>query len=183
MNTVRPLVLLSEVLLIGVLVTVTSLPLLTAPAAGAAGAVLLTDLVRADRTPSVARYLRLFGAAVRNPLAALAPLGLLVVGGLDVLAVLARVPGGRPFGWLLGAVLATVIVAGLRTVVSWAPDRSWREAAARGGELTVRDPLGSAMLAVAVVVLAVVVTQAPAFVVIAPGLLLLAAVAVPRRLG
>ncbi|WAL63633.1 hypothetical protein ORV05_21805 [Amycolatopsis cynarae] len=178
---VRPLALAAEVLLIGVFVCVTSLPLLTAPAAAAAASVLLRDLVRAERTPSLRRYLRLFGSALRDPFAVLLPLGLLAAGGLDVLAVLGGLPGGRPFGWLLGAVLAGLVVAGLRAAVSWAPGRRWRELVPAGAEETVRDWRGSLMIAVAVAVLVVVVVQAPAFVLIAPGLLVLAAVAVTGR--
>ncbi|GAA3439286.1 hypothetical protein [Kutzneria kofuensis] len=47
--------------------------------------------------------------------------------------------------------------------------------------LPLRDWRGSAMVAVALVVLVVVVVQAPAFVVLAPGLLVLATAAVARR--
>ena len=177
----RPLVLLAEVLLIGVLICVSSLAVVTVLAAAAAGGCLLRELITTDRTPTVRRYFLLLGKALRDPLAFLAPAGLLAVGGLDILAVFSGLPGGRPFGAVLAAALAILTVTGLRAAAGWQPASSWRGLLSRAAEDTVRDRPGSLMIAAAVLVVTLVVTQAPAFVVIAPGLLVFATVAVCRR--
>jgi hypothetical protein len=179
--SVRSFRLLAEVLLIGVLVCLSVLPVVTVLAAAAAGATLLRELVVGEVTPTVRRFLVLFGAAARDPVGVLAPVALVLVGGLDVLAVLGGLPGGRVFGVLLAAVLAGLVVTGLRAAASWLPENPWRGVLSAAATDTVRDWPGSIMLAVALAVVTVVVIQAPGFVVIAPGLLVLAAVAVARR--
>jgi hypothetical protein len=180
---VRTVNLVAEVLFIGVLVCLASLPVVTVLASAAAGATQLRELVGDDRTPTVRRYLALLRAALRDPFAVLAPVALLVIGGLDVLAVLGGLPGGRPFGVLLAIVLAGLVVAGLRAAAVWQPGSPWRPLLAGAAETTVRDWPGSVAIMAAILVITLVVSMAPAFVVIAPGLLLLAAVAVCRRRG
>ncbi|MET8852778.1 hypothetical protein [Amycolatopsis sp. NPDC004625] len=175
------LALLAEVLFAGVLVCVASVFVVTALAAAAAGAVLLTEVAVDGRTPSVRRFARLFRTALAHPVAVLAPAGLVAVGGVDVVAVLGGLPGGRAFGAVLGLVLAALLATGLRGAAAWRPGRRWPEALAAAGRETVLDWRGSAGLVTAIVVVVVVVTQAPAFVVVAPGLLVLAAVAVRER--
>ncbi|MFD1151132.1 hypothetical protein ACFQ3T_28725, partial [Saccharothrix hoggarensis] len=104
----RPLALLAEVLLIGVLVSVAALPVLTAVPAFAAGAVLLRELVDDGRTPTVRRFAALLGQVVRDPVAVGAPLAVLAVAGLDLLALLGELPGAT----VLGPVIGTALVAG-----------------------------------------------------------------------
>ncbi|MBE8522714.1 hypothetical protein ILP97_35375 [Amycolatopsis sp. H6(2020)] len=182
MNTrYRSLTLLAEVLFVGLLVCVVSVFVVTALAAAAAGSVLVTELAADARTPTVRRFARLFRAAVAHPVAVLAPAGLLAVGAVDVVAVLGGLPGGRVFGVVLGLVLAALLAAGLRGAAAWRPGRRWPEVLTVAGRETVSDWRGSLGLVVAIVVVAVVVGQAPAFVVVAPGLLVLAAVAVGFR--
>ncbi|HET6710310.1 hypothetical protein [Amycolatopsis sp.] len=173
--------LLGEVLFVGVLVCLASVFVVTSLAAAAAGAVLLAEVAADGRTPTVRRFARLFRAALAHPVALLAPAGLLAVGGVDVVAVLGGLPGGRVFGAVLGLVLAALLAAGLRGAAAWRPGRRWPEVLTAAGRETVSDWRGSVGLVVAIVVVAVVVTQAPAFVVVAPGLLVLAAVAVRAR--
>ncbi len=177
----RTLALLAEVLLVGGLVCVAALFVVTALAAAAAGSVVLTEFVSEGRTPVVRRYFRLLFEALGHPVAVLAPAGLLLVGGIDVVAVLGGLPGGRAFGAVLGAVLAALLAAGLRGAAGWRPGRSWPEVLADAGRETVRDWRGSLALLTAIVVVAAVVGQAPAFVIVAPGLLVLAAIAVRAR--
>ncbi|MEU0534339.1 hypothetical protein [Amycolatopsis tolypomycina] len=177
----RSLTLLAEVLFVGLLVCAASVFVMTSLAAAAAGSVLLAEVAADGRTPSVRRFARLFRAALAHPVALLAPAGLLVVGAVDVVAVLGGLPGGRVFGAVLGLVLAALMAAGLRAAAAWRPDRHWPAVLAGAGRGTVSDWRGSLGLVVAVVVVAVVVVQAPAFVVVAPGLLVLAAVAVAVR--
>jgi len=177
----RSLTLLAEVLFVGLLVCVASVFVVTALAAAAAGSVLVTELAAEARTPTVRRFARLFRAAVADPVAVLAPVGLLVVGAVDVVAVLGGLPGGRVFGAVLGLVLAALLAAGLRGAADWRPGRHWPAVLAAAGREATLDWRGSLGLVVAIVVVAVVVGQAPAFVVVAPGLLVLAAVAVGAR--
>jgi hypothetical protein len=182
MNTRYPaLALLAEVLFVGVLVCAASVFVVTSLAAAAAGSALLAEVSADGRTPTVRAFLRLFAAALRHPVAVLAPAGLLGIGAVDAVAVLGGLPGGRVFGAVLGVVLATLLAAGLRAAAGWRPDRNWPDVLAEAGRETVADWRGSTGLVVAIVVVAVVVTRAPAFGVVAPGLLVLAAVAIRAR--
>jgi hypothetical protein len=171
----RSLGLFAEVALIGVLVCVASVPLVTSLGAVAAGSVLLGELLEDGRTPTVGRFLRLLGRALRDPVALLVPAALLAVGTLDVVALLGGVPGGP----LIGLALLAASVVVLRSAARWTPGASW--AGLLADPLPLRDWRGSALLAVALVALVVIVVQAPAFVVLAPGLLVLATTAVARR--
>jgi hypothetical protein len=172
----RSLGLFAEVALIGVLVCVASVPLVTSLAAVAAGSLLLGELLDTGRTPTVGRFVSLLGQALRDPVTLFAPAVLFALGFLDVMALLGGVPGGPLIGLAL-LVVATVV---LRGAARWTPGASWTGLLA--DPLPLRDWRGSALVAVAVVVLVVVVTQAPAFVVLAPGLLVLATAAVARRI-
>jgi hypothetical protein len=172
----RSLGLFAEVALIGVLVCVASAPLVTSLGAVAAGSSLLGELLDTGRTPTVRRFLFLLGQALRAPTALLVPAVLFVVGFLDVVALLGGVPGGP----VIGLALLVVSIVVLRGAARWTPGASWAELLA--DPLPLRDWRGSALVAVALVVLVVVVTQAPAFVVLAPGLLVLATAAVARRI-
>jgi hypothetical protein len=82
---------------------------------------------------------------------------------------------------VLGLVLAALLAAGLRGAAAWRPERRWPEVLAVAGRETVSDWRGSLGLVAAIVVVAVVVGQAPAFVAVAPGLLVLAAVGTRER--
>ncbi|WP_447009929.1 hypothetical protein [Saccharothrix hoggarensis] len=173
----RPLALLAEVLLIGVLVSVAALPVLTAVPAFAAGAVLLRELVDDGRTPTVRRFAALLGQVVRDPVAVGAPLAVLAVAGLDLLALLGGLPGATVLGPVIGTALAAVALVLLRTAARWRPGDRWAALLAEPS----RDWAGYAYLVVALAVAVLVLGQAPAFVVVVPGLLVFAAVAVERR--
>ncbi|MFE7077334.1 hypothetical protein ACFU96_45365 [Streptomyces sp. NPDC057620] len=177
----RHLELPAEVMFIGVLVIVASLPLVTSLAAAGAGAVLLREMAETERTPTVGRFLRLLAGSVRQPVVLLAPAAALAVAGLDVLALAAGVPGGRPIGLLVALALTFVVLVGIRGAAQWRPGEAWRTTLADAAASVPRDWRGSLMLAGAVVVLAVVAFEAPAFTVILPGFLVMAAVAVEGR--
>lgn len=174
---VRPLALLAEVLLIGVLVCVAALPVLTAAPALAAGAVLLRELVDHGRTPTARRFGVLLGQAVRDPVAVLVAPALLAVGALDLLALAGGLPGAAVFGPVIGLALAAAVLVLLRTAVRWRPGDRWAALPAEPA----RDPVGYAYLVAALAVAVLVVGQVPAFAVVVPGLLVFAAVAVDRR--
>lgn len=173
----RPLALLAEVLLIGVLVTAAALPVLTALPAAAAGAVLLRELVDDGRTPTARRFVVLLGQAVRDPFAVVLPLVVLAVGALDVLALLGGLPGASVLGPVIGLALAAVVLVLLRAAARWNPGDRWAVLLTAPS----RDRVGYAYLVAALAVAGLVVVQAPAFAVVVPGLLVFAAVAVERR--
>lgn len=177
----RHLRLPADVLLIGVLVCVAALPVVTSLAAAGAGTVLLREVVADERTPTVRRFLRLAGGALRQPVALLAPLAFAVVAALDTLALLAGLPGGTVTGPPLGLALVAVLLTGVRAAARWRPGDDWRTVLAETAPLVLRDWPGSLMLVGALVVLGVVAAHAPAFVTVLPGLLVMAAVAVERR--
>ena len=171
----------AEVLLIGVLVCLASLPVATSLAAAGAGSTLLRELVADERTPTVRRFAALTRASLRQPAALAAPLAALAVGVLDALALMAGLPGGRVLGPVVGAALAALLVTGLRAAACWRPGGSWRTALAEAAPRAAADWPGSLLLVGALVVVGVVAVRVPAFTVVLPGLLVMAAVAVERR--
>ncbi|CAM5278507.1 hypothetical protein [Streptomyces atroolivaceus] len=177
----RHLELPAEVLFIGVLVSIASLPLVTSLAAAGAGATLLREMTETERTPTVRRFGALLVESLRQPTALLAPTAAVAVAGLDLLALAAGVPGGRVVGVLTALALIFVVLVGLRSAARWRPGTAWRAALSGAAESVARDWKGSLMLVGAVVVLGVVAFEVPAFTVILPGLLVLAAVAVEGR--
>jgi hypothetical protein len=174
--------LFAEVLLIGVLVCVACLPVVTVLAAGGAGATCVRELVEDDRTPRVRRFVSLMGTALRDPVALLAPLALLVVGTLDTVAVLGGVPGATVLGPVIGLAVVLGVICGVRSAARWRPGTAWRDVFADAGAAVIRDWPGSVMLAGALVVVVIVGVQVLAFAVILPGLVIMAAVAVEHRL-
>jgi hypothetical protein len=175
------LVLPAEVLFIGVLVCLASLPVVTSLAAAGAGSTLLRELVAEERTPTVRRFARLTGESLRQPAALAAPLAALAVGVLDALALMAGLPGGRVLGPAVGAGLAGLLVTGLRAAACRRPGGSWRTALAEAAPRAAADWPGSLLLVGALVVVGVVAVRVPAFTVVLPGLLVMAAVAVEHR--
>jgi hypothetical protein len=177
----RGLALLGEVLLVGVLLAVAALPVLTLlPALGAACA-LLRGYVEEGRTPTARHFARLLWRGVTSPVAILAPAALLCLAGLDTLALLAGLPGGTVVGPPIGLLLLAIGVAGLRAAAAWRPDRGWSEALRTGAARVTADPAGSVLLAGALVAAALIAAQVPVFLLVLPGLLVLAVVAVDNR--
>lgn len=180
---VRGIALFGEILLIGVLVGVASLPVVTALAAAGAGAVLVDEFVTEQRTPTVRRFAALLTDALREPVVWLAPVALLAVAALDMLALAAGLPGRQLLGPVLLVLLILGVLTELRGAARWRPGRGFVATLAETPRAVLRDWTGSALLLAAVVVLGVVVAEAPAFLPVVPGLLMMAAVAVERRPG
>ena len=179
--TTRGIALFGEVLLVGVLVGVASLPVVTALAAAGAGAVLVDELVHDQRKPAVRRFLALLAVSLREPVVWMAPALLLGVGGLDTLALAAGLPGGRVLGPVLLVLLVFGLLCGIRGAARWRPGHTWRATLGAAAPVVLRDWTGSGLLLGALVVLGVIVAGLPAFWLVAPGLLTLAAVAVEQR--
>ncbi|WP_232519701.1 hypothetical protein [Actinosynnema pretiosum] len=171
------LALLAEVLLVGVLVCLAALPVVTALASAGAGARALRSLVADGRTPTARAFAADLVAGLRDPLALALPPLLLVVGALDVLALLGGLPGGAVLGPAIGLALVAVVVVLLRCAARWEPGARW-------SALLASPPagvVGAVAVACALVVVVLVVLQAPGFAVVAPGLLVFASVAVAGR--
>jgi hypothetical protein len=138
--------LFAECLLTGVWIAVASLPLVTYPAAFAAGS---RHLRR--RTAHVGGGWREFAADFRTAvrggwLVGLAGWAALAAVWVDVQAVRAGIPGG-PFVGAVGILaLIGAAVAGLRAAALWEPGTGWRTLLGAAGRRTVLDPAGSFLL-------------------------------------
>lgn len=176
--------LFGEVLLVGVIVAVLSVPVVTAvPVLAVAVRHLRRHLV--GEPDSVCRMLRDLPAALRD----LWPLGLLTPAALAVLAynvwfaTSGARPGGLGIGVVSAAVAIAVVVVALRVAGAWIPGQHlWRSvrAAARCARL---DLGGSALLVAAVVMCGALVWMLTPLVLAVGGLLALAVLAVEHRLG
>lgn len=171
-----------EMLVVGLGVTLMSLPLVTVVPALAAGARHLDDHVSGERD-TVGGLLRHGRQAIRSGW----PFGLcvLVVSVMlclnIALGVQALVPGGTAFAILSGVLLSAVLVVACRVAALWRPGASWRSLWRSGRTLTLEDPVGSVFVLLGLGVSATVVWMLPPLIVIAPGLVAVALVAAERR--
>ncbi|MEU4166742.1 hypothetical protein AB0F46_07625 [Streptomyces sp. NPDC026665] len=177
----EPFALFAECLLTGVWIAVASLPLVTVPAAFAAGA---RHLRR--RTAHVGGGRREFAADFRAALRGGWRVGLAGWAGagavwVDVQAARAGIPGGSLVGVVGLLALIGGAVAGLRAAAVWEPGAAWRGLLAAAGRRTVLDPAGSFLLVggMAVVVCSAVLVAPLAVPVL--GAVAAAAVAVEER--
>ncbi|WP_285107455.1 Poxvirus protein I5 [Promicromonospora sp. MEB111] len=182
--------LLGETLLTGLLVLGGSLPVVTAPAAVAAGAAHLRRHLGGYDT-SVRSFWRDWLAAVR---------GLWVLGVLVLVAAVAvtvntgltasgALPGASAVRWVTWAAAACGAVVLVRTTAAWSDGGAgagaddggvWR-LLSRGAARSRDDLVGSALLLAAVVMCVVLVWMLTPLVLVTGGLLSLAAVAVETR--
>ncbi|GAA4793577.1 hypothetical protein [Streptomyces ziwulingensis] len=138
--------LFAECLLTGVWIAVAALPLVTWPAAFAAGARHLGRRLAHERG-GLREFTADFRAALRRGwLVGLAGWAALAVVWVDVRAVRAGLPGGPLAGAVGVSALIAAAVAGLRAAARWHPGASWRALLAGAGRRTVLDPAGSFLL-------------------------------------
>ncbi|WP_055717595.1 hypothetical protein, partial [Streptomyces torulosus] len=135
--------LFAECLLTGVWIAVAALPLVTYPAAFAAGS---RHLRR--RTAHVGGGLREFVADFRAALrggwlVGLAGWAALAAVWVDVQAVRAGIPGGPLVGAVGVLALIGAAVTMLRAAAVWEPGAAWRALLGAAGRRTARDPAGS----------------------------------------
>lgn len=174
--------LLSEVLLTGAVLAVVSIPVVTAVPALAAGAEHLRRHVD-HRGDSLGDLVRGVARAVRE----LWPLGLgvpavLAVVGLDLWLVrTGALPGGTVVGVVTGVLAVALVIVVLRFVGAWRPGTAVREGLRGAAWRSVEDLPGSALLLAGAGVVAVVVWMLLPLLLVAPGLLALAALAVEHR--
>lgn len=173
--------LFAECMLTGVWIAMASLPLVTYPAAFAAGARHLRRRT-AHEGGGWREFVADFRSAVRGGwLAGLFGWAAAAAVWVDVQAVRAGLPGGPLVGAIGLFALIGLVVAGFRAAAVWRPGDAWRTLLTEAGRRTVLDPAGSFLL-----VGGVAVTAASAWI-IAPlavpvlGAVTAAAVAVEER--
>ncbi|MFC5958061.1 hypothetical protein ACFP51_27460 [Streptomyces pratens] len=138
--------LFAECLLTGVWIALASLPLVTYPAAFAAGSRHLGRHLAHERG-GLREFAADFRSALRGGwLVGLAGWAALAVVWVDVRAVRAGLPGGELVGAVGVLALIAAAVAGLRAAVSWRPGTSWRSLCAQAARRTVLDPAGSFLI-------------------------------------
>ncbi len=172
----------AECLLTGVWIALAALPLVTVPAAIAAGGAHLRRHLAHEAGGHREFVGDLLAAARRGWLVGLAGWGALALLWADLAVVRS---GGLPGGAIVGVVGVLVslalIVAGVRAAVGWRPGASWRELLAVAARRTVRDPAGSLALICGVAVVAVSGWFAVPLAAPAAGVLVAAGVALERR--
>ncbi|MEV8037226.1 hypothetical protein [Streptomyces sp. NPDC086182] len=136
----------AECLLTGVWIAVASLPLVTVPAAFAAGARHLRRRT-AHEGGGWREFVADFRAAVRGGwLVGVAGWAGAAAVWVDVQAVRAGIPGGPLVGAVGLLALIGGTVAGLRAAAVWEPGAAWRGLLADAVRRTVLDPAGSFLL-------------------------------------
>lgn len=174
--------LFGEVLLVGVLVAASSLPLVTLPAALAAGVRHLRRYVAAHDT-----RLALFAGDLRRALpgGALLGVGALLLSVLLLFDIALARSGALPGGALVEAVgwggLAALGVALLAAAGLWLPEPGWPAALRAVPASVAADPAGTMYLAATLAFVVVVTWALPPLLVPALGCAALAVVAIPAR--
>lgn len=171
----------AETLLVGVLVCVASLPVVTALAAAGAGATALEEFAESGTPVRPRRFWSLLRSALADPVAWAVPPLVGLVGTLDALAVAGGLPGRAVMGPALVLAGGAALVTCIRGAADWRPGARWISVLAHNARTCAGDPAGSILILGALAVLFLVTSAEPAFAVIAPGLVLLAAVSVRRR--
>jgi hypothetical protein len=176
------LALFADCLIVGCLTVLAALGVVTAYPALVAGTALLRDRTVADAGVGPRTYwARLRAVARSGPAGFVVPAAGAALLGLDAVAVLAGVPGGRPLGYLLIALTAGGTVLGLRVAGVWRPGERWGPVARAATLRALLDPWGDALLLGAAATAVAVVCFVPITIVLMPGMLALAAAAVERR--
>jgi len=175
--------LLGEVLWVGVLVAVTSIAIITAPAAIAAGVRHLERHLQARET-SVRSYFRDVRSALDLWGFGIGAVGAVVVGALVLqLAVMPQsgIPGALAVTVVSGALLLVILVLLMLACASWSPSRGWRHALVSSVQRATADPQGALLAAVAIALTAVAGWQLPPLIVPALGCLVFAVTVVRVR--
>jgi len=185
--------LFAEVLAVGLMVAVSSLGVVTALGALAAGCTSLREYLEHERPVGPRRFAALLREALRGPVVLLAPPALAAVAGLDILAWRAGMPGGRVLGPAALAVVLAAATVGARAAAAWrpapdppashpdphvAPCPVWPQLLADATHEATADWRASALLAGAVAACAILGVELPVLLPVLPGLLALAAVTV-----
>ncbi|AEE47436.1 hypothetical protein [Cellulomonas fimi] len=174
--------LFGEALTVGLAVSVLSLPVVTALPALAAGVAHVRRHL-SGRPDTLRDLWDDFRAACRG-------VWLVAVGSVALLLLLAFnyslagtgvLPGGTGVRVVSAAAAVSLLVALLRAAAGWAPGASWRIVLRDASRRTGDDLAGSGLLVLALALCGVIVWMLPPLVVVVPGLLALATVAVEHR--
>jgi hypothetical protein len=174
--------LLGEVLLVGILIALVSLPVLTLPAALAAGVRHLRRFLRAE-----ASGLEWFWRDVRAALLGSIGIGaasvvIAVVLALDIdLASTGMLPGGPVVGVIGWVGLAALVLVLFTAAGRWTPGLGWLGALRAVPGALRADPAGAAYLLATAVFAGVVTWQLAPLIIPALGCVALAIVAAPER--
>jgi hypothetical protein len=174
--------LFSEALVVGLGVSLLSLPVVTALPALAAGVAHLRRHLD-GRSDTLADLWTEFRAACRGVwVVSVASVLLLVVLLFNVqVAGSGVLPGGTGVRVLSAVVAVTLLVVLLRAAAGWVPGAAWKDVLRDAGRRTGDDLAGSFLLVVALALCAVIVWMLAPLAILVPGLLSLAVVAVERR--
>jgi hypothetical protein len=174
--------LFADCLLTGVLTAVATAGVVTAFPALAAACAVLRERADSDRSVGPRPYARRLVQAIRSGSAALlVPPLLLVLLGLDALALAAGAPAAAALSVPLVIAAAAAVVLGLRVAAAWRPGTRWPAAARDALGAARRDPGGNALLLLAGVAAAGIVLAVPITGMLVGGPLALAAAAVQGR--
>lgn len=174
--------LFGEVLWVGALMALVSVPIITWPAAVAAGSAHLRRFVHAEATPASEFFLD-----VRRALPGALGLGaattaLAVVIALDFALVAGgALPGAAPASIVAGVVGAIVLTLALIASNLWSAGTRWRDLVRIAPRVARADLSGTAYVVVAVALAAVITWQFLPLVIPALGLLTFALVAISER--
>ncbi|WP_084078878.1 DUF624 domain-containing protein [Demequina sp. NBRC 110057] len=171
-----------EVLLTGVMVALAALPILTAPAALAAGTRHLTRYLRGEASPWSRYWIDVRQGAIGGAGIGLVTAVIATILVVDIqLAGTGLLPGGGAIavvGWVGLAALAVLFMA---AAGQWDADAGWRNAVARGVSQLRGDLGGAAYLACTAGFVGVVTWMLTPLIVPALGCAALAIVAIPAR--
>ncbi|WP_051393254.1 hypothetical protein [Glycomyces arizonensis] len=174
--------LFGEMLVVGLVVTALSLPLVTAVPAIAAGVHHLDRHV-SDRGDGLGELLDAARRACRGGWAvgAVAALALGLLGLNVALGVQGLVPGGTPLAIVSALFAAVIAVVVVRAASLWEPSADWRELLREAASLTTADPVGTAYVLIGLGVGAVVAWMFLPLIIVTPGMLAIAMLAARRR--
>ncbi|GAA1112886.1 hypothetical protein [Arthrobacter flavus] len=174
--------LFAQVIWAGVLTALAGFPIITLPAAIAAGTRHLQRYLRAERS-SVRNYGADFVRALPGGLV-VGVMAVLVAGllGLNIFLSLAQVLFAWPVILVLGVLgLALTVLILLQAGYHWTPDRGWKGAIAEGARKLRDDPIGGVMIVAVLAVSGVVIWLLPPLIVAAVGCLLFTVLTVNVR--
>ncbi|MGW4235377.1 hypothetical protein ACWEJP_00695 [Streptomyces sp. NPDC004749] len=173
----------AECLLTGVWIAVAALPLVTLPAAVAAGAAHLRRVLGHEASGWRLFTADLRDAARRGWLVGLAGWAAAWLLWADLAIVRAGLPGGAFAGTVGVLAMLGLLVAGARAAAHWERGASWRTVLRAAARRTVRDPAGSLLLICGLAVVAASAWFALPLAAPALGVVMAGALAVERRYG
>lgn len=174
--------LFGEVLWTGMLMAVACVPIVTWPAAVAAGTLHLRRFLRAEATPASGFFRDVWRALPGGALVGAASVVLGALVALDMaLAAGGAIPGGVPVAIVAAFVGAAVLLIVVAAASAWTPAARWTELLRRAPRGLVADPSGAVFTVVALGLAAVITWQFLPLGIPALGLVAFALVSISER--